>query len=262
MPRISWSDSGTHYYETGIDRGVLYPNGDPGVAWPGLTSVIVDPSGGEPRSYYLDGIKYLNIPAAEEFEATLNAFIYPNEFAQCEGVARVHSGLFATQQPRKPFGLTYRTRVGSELNADFGYKIHIVYNALAAPSQRTFKTIGSSTDVADFSWKLTTKPPVMSGIKQTAHLEIDTRFAAPGAISEVEDILYGTDAFAPRLPSLADLVEVFDAYAILTVTDNGDGTFTVTGPDDAITMLDPDTFQIDWPSVVYIDAETYTISSL
>lgn len=261
MPRLTWGASGERYYETGIDRGVLYPNGDPGVAWNGLTSVVEHPSGGSQRAYYLDGMKYLNLSEPEEFEATINAFTYPAEFGPCDGTSRVHSGMFATQQPRKTFGLSYRTKVGNELNEDLGYKIHIVYNALAAPSQRSYQTLGKSS-ATDFSWDITTKPAMMSGYKQTAHLELDTRLANPGAISEIEDILYGTEAYAPRLPTLAELIVVFDAYAILSVTDNGDGSFTVTGPDSAIVMLDSTTFEITWPSAVYIDSESYNISSL
>lgn len=262
MPRLMWNDSGQRLYEVGIDRGVLYPNGQDGVAWNGLTSVVVHPSGGAPRAYYMDGVKYLNIASAEEYIATINAFTYPDEFAECDGITRVHSGLFATQQARNSFGFSFRTKIGTDLDSDYGYKIHIVYNALATPSERSYNTIGDSLDTVDFSWDITTLPPEMTGYKRTAHLEIDTRSSNPSAVVDVENILYGTEENAPRLPTLAELIAVFDLYAILSVTDNGDGTFTVDGPDDAITMLDASTFQITWPSAVPIDADTFTISSL
>lgn len=262
MSRITWDDPGKRFYEVGIDRGVLYPPGGDGVPWNGLTSVKIRPVGGDQKGYYLDGMKYLNVSAPEEFAATITAFTYPDEFAVCDGTVRVHSGLYVTQQQRKAFGFSYRTRVGNDLDSNYGYKIHIVYNALAAPSDKDFQSIGSSADPSDFSWDITTKPAVMTGVKRSAHIEIDTRLANPSAIADVEDVLYGTEAQAASLPTLAQLVEIFDTYAILSVTDNGDGTFTVNGPDEAITMLDADTFEITWPSAVPIDADTYTLSSL
>ncbi len=262
MPRITWDDPSRRLYEIGIDRGVLYPPNSNGVPWNGLTSVKVNPSGGTQQGYYLDGVKYLNVATPEEFEGTITAFTYPDEFAVCDGTARVHSGMFVTQQQRKSFGFSYRTRVGNDLDSNYGYKIHIVYNALAAPSDKSFDTLGGSVDPIDFSWNITTKPAVMSGVKPGAHVEIDTRSANPAAISDVEDILYGTEAQAAILPTLAQLMEIFETYAVLSVTDNGDGTFTVNGPDDAITMLDASTFQITWDSAIPIDADTYSLSSL
>jgi hypothetical protein len=262
VSRITWDDLGKRFYEVGIDRGVLYPPSGDGVPWNGLTSVRVHPSGGDQKGYYLDGIKYLNVPSPEEYEATITAFTYPDEFGVCDGTTRVHSGLFVTQQQRKPFGFSYRTRIGNELDSNYGYKIHIVYNALAAPSNKDFSTLGGSVSLADFSWDITTKPAAMTGVKRSAHIEIDTRSANPAAISDVEDILYGTEAQAASLPTLAQLVDIFEAYAILSVIDNGDGTFTVTGPDDAITFPTADTFEITWPSAVPIDADTFTLSSL
>lgn len=262
MPRLKWNNPGDNVYETGIDRGVLYvPNSD-GVPWNGLKAVVERPSGGSARAYYFDGVKYANISSAEEFEATIGAFTYPDEFMLCDGTARVHSGLYATQQPRKSFGLSYRTKIGNDLTDQYGYKIHLIYNALAAPSERNSNTLGGSVETTDFSWDITTRPPAMTGYRRTAHLIVDTRSSNPQAVSDVEDILYGTEEDPPRLPTLAELITVFDAYAILSVTDNGDGTFTVDGPDEAITMLSADVFEITWPSAVPIDAETYNISSL
>ncbi len=262
MPRLIWNSVGTRFYETGVDRGVLYVEGLPGVAWTGLTSVVEHPTGGSQSAFYIDGVKYLNIPSAEEFEATINAFTYPDEFGQCDGTNRIHSGLFITQQRRKSFGLSYRSKIGTDLNGEFGYKIHIVYNALAAPSDRTNKTLDDSTDPADFSWNITTRPPSTLGYKRTAHIIVDSRLTNPATMAAIEDILYGSESELPRVPSLTELFDVFEANAILSVTDNGDGSFTVSGPDEAILMLDSTTFQITWPSAVFIDAESYTITSL
>lgn len=263
MPRISWNANGTRFYETGIDRGVLYVDGLAGVPWTGLTSVVENATGGDAREFYIDGVKYLNLSSAEEFAATINAFTYPAEFSVCDGTARVHSGLFVTQQPRKSFNMSYRSKIGNDsVGTDFGYKIHIVYNALAGPSQKTYKTLDDSADPSDFSWNITTRPPAMVGYRRTAHLEIDSRYTNPGALSAIEDVLYGTDSDAARVPTLAELVDIYDSHSLLSVIDNDDGTYTVTGPDEMVSMIDAVTYQVTSDSAMYIDADTYTLSSL
>lgn len=210
MPRLNWDVAGTRYYETGIDRGVLYVPTLNGVAWSGLTSVEESPAGGDPKPYYLDGIKYLNLSAAEEYEATINAFYSPAEFAWCDGIAPVANGLSATQQPRQSFDLCYRTILGNDLEGlDFAYKIHLVYNALAQPTQRGNKTIGDSAEPTEFSWQITTKPPPMTGYKPTAHLVIESLTSDPDILSSVEDIIYGSDTTWPRMPSQSELVDIF-----------------------------------------------------
>lgn len=261
MSRITWNAPGTRFYEVGVDRGVLYVEGSPGVPWNGLTAVNENTSGGEARPFYLDGVKYLNLSSVEEFEATISAFTYPDEFFQCEGMVQPRSGLFLTHQRRKSFGLTYRTKIGNDQSDDFGYKIHIVYNALAAPSQRSNSTISESVDPTDFTWNITTKAPSNPGYKRTAHVVIDSRHTDPMILGLVEDILYGTEDDLPRLPTISELVDVFDTISSLTVVDNGDGTWTATAPYDVIRMLDSDTFQITSPTANFIDDDTYTISS-
>lgn len=262
MSRLTWDSTGERFYETGVDRGVLYIDDDPGIAWMGLSSIVENPSGGIPQPFYLDGVKYLNVPAPEEFEATLSAFTYPEEFAQCEGTAQVRSGLFVAQQTRKPFGLSYRTKVGNDLaGSDYAYKLHLVYNALAAPAQRTYNTLSDSIDPLDFNWSITTSPRNVSGYSPTAHIVIDTRYANADMISAIEDIIYGTDFNSARIPTPDELAQVFDDNATFSVTDNGDGTFAVVGPVDIVQMLDLDTFQITWPTAVFIDEDSYTLSS-
>ena len=262
MGTLVWDQQGTRLYERGVDKGVLYPRIGDGVAWSGITSVEINPSGGSAKPYYIDGQKYQNLPGYEEFVAVLKAYTYPDEFAECDGTGRVHSGLFATQQPRKPFGLSYRTMIGTDNKPEYGYKIHLVYNAMAEPTNRAYNTLGDSNDPLEFSWQISALPPATPGFRPTAHLIIDTRSSNPSAVADVEAMLYGTVEDAPRLPTIAELITVFDAYAILAVTDNGDGTFTVDGPDDAISMLDASTFQITWPSAIPIDDDTWQISSL
>lgn len=208
--RLNWGAVGERFYETGVDRGVLYVGNAAGVPWTGLISVSENPTGGGAKPYYFDGIKYLNIAEAEEFEATVEAFYSPPEFGPCDGVSSVQNGLFATQQPRKPFGMSYRTKLGNDTNgADHAYKIHLVYNALAAPSQRSNATISDSTEPSNFSWQLTTLPPALTGHKPSAHLIIDSRLTDSLTLIAVEDILYGSESDGSRLPSPNELVALF-----------------------------------------------------
>lgn len=261
MAKIKWDSPGSRVFETGVDHGVLYLDGQPGVPWSGLRSVEMSPSGGGSKSYYLDGNKYLIASSSEEFGATINAFTYPSEFGQCDGSSSPRPGLVLTQQRRKSFGFSYRTKVGNELNGDLGYKIHLVYNALAEPSNRNYSSTGEDIDPTEFSWVITTRPPVIPGYKRTSHIEIDSRTTDSQVLGLVEDTLYGTDEDLPRLPSFAELIEMYDAFFVYVVTDNGDGTFTISGPDDAIIPLGDIYLQFDWPTVIPVDADTYTISS-
>lgn len=210
MTRLTWDAQGARYFETGIDRGVLYPSSGNGVAWPGLIAISESPSGGEPRPYYMDGIKYLNISAAEEFVANIEAFYAPAEFAECDGSVQIQNGLFVTQQPRKAFGLSYRTKIGNDIDgSEHGYKIHLVYNALAAPASRDYVTNGDSIEPTAFSWDIETLPLSLTGYKPTAHLIVDSRTTDPVLLTQVEDLLYGTESNVPTLPTPNDLVVMF-----------------------------------------------------
>lgn len=260
MSRLTWGDPGQRVYEAGVDRGVLYVGTQPGVSWNGLISVTEHANGGGSKAYYYDGVKYLNTALPEEFDATIVAITYPNEFAQCDGTSQPRPGLYLTQQSRSSFGLSYRTKIGSDQQSDAGYKIHIVYNALAAPSDRVHASLSNTTDPLNFTWNLTTRAPEIPGFKPTAHVVIDSRKTDPRILSTLEDILYGTDAVPARIPALDEIVAVYDA-PVLVVVDNGDGTFTVTGPDSAVSMIDDSIFQITWPTAVFIDDYTYTVSS-
>lgn len=260
MSRLTWGDPGTRFYEAGVDRGVLYLNGIPGVPWSGLTSVSENPTGGAAKPFYIDGVKYSNTSSPEEFEATLTAFTYPDEFSVCDGTAQVRSGMFLAQQRRKPFGLSYRTMIGSDVSDEHAYKLHLVYNALAAPSVHNHKTIVELISPDDFSWKITTLPPATTGYQRSSHIMFDSRIIDPLLLSSIEDILYGNDSTASRLPSLAELTDLVDTGAAITVVDNGDGTFTITAPMFALQMLDQDTFQLSSPNAVIVDDNTYTLS--
>lgn len=267
MPQIQWNNYGERYFEAGIDRGVLYVTGKDGVAWNGLISVEEKASGGESTPYYLEGVKYAERSAREEFEASIEAYTYPEEFLECDGSEFIAQGLYATQQERKPFGFSYRTRIGNDHDGiEHGYKIHLVYNALAKPSDRSYGSLGDSMDPTTFSWDITTKPVAIPGISFGAHLVINSTTAWPWAIKAVEDVLYGTEDTPAYLPDPQEVLDLFVENAFLKIVDNGDGTWTATTPDDdltgVLTMTDETTFQINWPSAVMIDEDSYTISSL
>lgn len=265
MTRLSWDALGERYYESGVDRGVLYVD-DVGYLWNGLVSVSEAPSGGDAQSYYLDGIKYLSLASAEEYEATINAFSAPQEFTVCDGTKSLYQGLFVTQQKRQPFGFSYRTLIGSDLNQDLGYQIHLVYNALAAPANRSRNTLAESPELTTLSWFISAVPPLLSGeaFKPSAHFVIDSRFTPGEILAQLEDILYGSESADSRFPPQEEVLSLFEVNATVRVTDNGDGTFTVEGPDTVIT--DDGTgdgqFSITYSTAVFIDADSYTISSL
>jgi len=260
MTRLEWGTPGSREFETGIDHGVLYLAGQPGVPWIGLTSVELAPDGGGTKSYYLDGEKILLASAREEFAATINAFTYPPQFAECDGSRSIRNGLSLRQQRRKQFGFSWRTMVGTDLNPDAGYKIHLVYNALAEPSGRSHETATDNVDPTSFSWTVKAKPPVVPGYQRTSHFEIDSRTTDPSVLQLVEEALYGTEEEIPYLPTFEQLLAMYDAFFVFVVTDNGDGTATISGPDDAITQLDDVLLQFNWPTVVEVDPNTYTIS--
>lgn len=210
MARLNWDIVGGRFFETGVDQGVLYVGINPGVAWTGLISVAESPTGGEAKPFYMDGIKYLNLSSAEEFAATITAFSSPPEFGPCDGTVAIQNGLYVTQQPRKPFGISYRTKLGNDVDgSDHAYKIHLVYNALASPADRTNNTTTDSPDPANLSWAITTLPPAITGYKPTSHFVIDSRYAEASILSDLEDILYGNSSMSARLPTVAELIGLF-----------------------------------------------------
>jgi hypothetical protein len=247
MTRILWDQLGERRYETGVDRGVLYlqNNGqyDEGYPWSGLTTVTESPSGAESNKQYADNIVYLNLISAEEFGGTIEAFTYPEQFEQCDGTASPVVGITIGQQGRRSFGFAYRTRVGNDVEAsDFGYKLHLVYNATASPSERAYGTINDSPEALTFSWELTTIPVEVGEIdgveyKPTAIMTIDSTKVSAANLKALEDVLYGTSGADPRLPMPAEVVSMFDGALIevdLTTTAKqpayNDSTFVVTLP--------------------------------
>ena len=206
MSKIVWDKVGEHIYETGISKGVLYlmgSNGEytKGVAWNGLTSVTESPSGAESTALYADDIKYLNLVSAEEFGATIEAYTYPDEFAECDGSASLVPGLTIGQQTRKTFGLCYRTTLGNDvLGNGYGYKLHIIYGCTAAPSEKAYSTINDSPEAITFSWEVNTTPVNVTGHKPTALITIDSTKVDASKLASLEAVLYGSDDADAELP--------------------------------------------------------------
>ena len=208
MSRLVWDKTGERLYETGVKNGVLYIPASgvysKGVAWNGLTAVTESPSGAEATALYADDIKYLSLMSTEEFGATIEAYTYPDEFAECDGSVDIAEGVTIGQQTRKTFGLCYKTTIGNDVDGNgHGYKLHIIYGALASPSEKAYATINDSPDAITFSWEITTTPVNVTGAKPTASLVIDSTKADPTKLAALEDILYGKDGDGgaePRLP--------------------------------------------------------------
>lgn len=222
MAALTWDQAGARVYETGVDHGVLYLPDEKGVyssgfAWNGLVSVSETPSGAEPSPQYADNIKYLNLISAEEFGATIEAFTYPDEFAQCDGTASPAVGVYIGQQARKTFGLSYRTLVGNDLEGtSFGYKLHLIYGALAAPTEKAYNTVNDSPEAITFSWEISTTPIEVPGFKPTASLTVDSTKVPPAAMKKLEDALYGagtTTSTGPKLPTPAEVLSLIGSTA-------------------------------------------------
>ena len=213
--KIVWDKTGEHFYESGTRNGVLYPqdasgNYAKGVPWNGLTAVTESPSGAEETALYADDRKYLSLYSAEEFGCTIEAYTYPDEWAECDGSAELDEGIYAAQQPRKGFGFSYRTVLGNDLVGEsYGYKLHLVYGCKASPSEKSYATINDSPDAVTFSWEVKTTPiEVPSLEKPTAILTIDSTKANENVLKAIEDILYGSETQEPTLPLPSKVLEI------------------------------------------------------
>lgn len=215
MTALVWDEVGKRTYETGVDHGVLYiPNNqgayNAGVAWNGLTSVSESPSGAEPNAQYADNVKYLNLFSAEEFGATIEAFTYPDEFAQFDGLGVPSAGVVIGQQSRKSFGLSYRTKLGNDIDGDdYGYKIHLIYGGFASPSEKAYNTINDSPEAITFSWAISTTPVAVPGMKPTSLIVIDSTKVNAATLAALEQILYGAVGVDPAMPLPGTIVTMF-----------------------------------------------------
>ena len=221
MSKIVWDKTGEHLYETGVDHGVFYPYDSThnsytgGVAWNGLTAVNEQPSGAEPSPIYADNIKYLNLMSAEEYAATIEAYTAPDEFLACDGFAELADGVTIGQQPRALFGLSFRSLVGNDtVGTKHGYKITCIYNCLASPSERSHSTVNESPEAQQLSWSISTTPAPVTDKSPTAVVVIDSTKTDAAQLAELEDVLYGTNSAAPRLPFPDEIAEIVGAIAV------------------------------------------------
>lgn len=214
MSKLVWDKTGERLYETGVKQGVLYPQATDGkypkgVAWNGLTTVTESPSGAEATPLYADDIKYLNLISTEELGGTIEAYTYPDEFAECDGSAAIATGVYIGQQPRKTFGLSYRTTLGNDVDSNaHGYKLHLVYGALAAPSEKAYATINDSPEAITFSWEFSTTPVNVDGFKPTANIVIDSTKVKAENLANLEKILYGDTDTEARLPLPDEVAQI------------------------------------------------------
>ena len=214
MSKLVWDKTGERLYETGVKQGVLYPQAaggtyPKGVAWNGLTNITESPSGAEATALYADDIKYLNLVSAEEFGGTIEAYTYPDEFAECDGSAALTEGVFIGQQDRKTFGLCYRTTLGNDIDSNgHGYKLHLIYGALAAPSEKAYATINDSPEAITFSWEFKTTPVNVTGHKPTASLTLDSTKVSETKMAALEKVLYGDGETEARLPLPDEVVQI------------------------------------------------------
>ena len=217
MTKLVWDQSGDRLFETGVSNGVLYVRNSEGeyplgVPWNGLTAVTESPSGAEATPLYADNIKYLSLMSNEEFGATIEAYTYPDEFAECDGSAELGAGVMIGQQTRKYFGLVYKTVIGNDTDGNaYGYKLHIIYGAQAAPSEKAYATINDSPEAITFSWELTTTPIEVTGFKPTASLVIDSTKIDAASLASIEALLFGTESTEASLPTPDEILALLPA---------------------------------------------------
>lgn len=221
MSKLVWDAQGARFYETGVNKGVLYPfsNGAyrAGVAWNGLTQVSENPSGAEATPLYADNIKYLNLQSAEEFGATVEAYTYPDAFAACNGELDLGTGVQVGQQKRSQFALCYQTKIGNDQDSEAGYKIHIVYGCLAAPSEKAYATVNDSPEAITFSWEISTTPVEVTGFKPTATVVIDSTKVDPDKLTQIENALYGTNSTEPQLLLPNDITAILNGKVVSSI---------------------------------------------
>lgn len=261
--KLVWDQTGERFYQSGVDHGVLYLHDGRVAVWNGIVDVE-ESSTTEVKASYLDGVKYLEAVIPGDFEGKLKAITYPEEFDSVQGQVEVSPGLTYYDQPSKSFNLSYRTKIGSDLDVDHGYVIHILYNVLANSEAIARTTFKDSAEPIEFSWSLSGTPPGggFHGTRPTVHVSIDSNDTPPDILALIENTLYGNSLSDASLPSLSELAEYFGYLGALIIIDHGDGSWSaVDESDNYITMLDSTTFEINDADTTAIDPDTYTISS-
>lgn len=261
MTELVWDQIGERFFETGVERGVLYLPDNVVIPWNGLVS-IEETITRESQSYYLDGVKYLEHQVLGEFAGKLKAFTYPDEMDEVTGIVEFATGAFLHDQKPKSFALSYRTLIGNDVDGtDHGYRIHVIYNLLAIPDAAIFESLSNAVKATEFSWTLTATPENVPGYRPTAHISFKSTDIDPDVLSTIEALLYGSEVANPLLPSLAEFVALIETDTTISIVDHGDGTWSAIGPEENISMLDPTTFQIVGADATYLDPDTYEIST-
>lgn len=216
MAKLIWDEDGTRQYETGTSKVVLFKKNNTGkygkgVAWNGVTAITESPSGAEETALYADNIKYASLRSREELGYTIEAYRYPDEFAECDGTAQLGEGVYLGQQKRVAFGIAYRTELGNDLDSEAGYKLHIYYNGIASPSEKSYATINDSPDAISFSWEVTTTPENVEGYNASSRIEIDSTKVDKAKLATLEAKLYGSENEESSLPSISEIITMFAA---------------------------------------------------
>ena len=262
MPVLQWDAAGDRIYESGLDHGVLYLEDGSAVPWNGLTAVT-ESFDKTTSPIYFDGSKVNDLVTLGDFQASLKAITYPDEFLRFEGIGNALEGVQFSDQKPKTFALSYRTQIGSDVEASGeGYKIHVLYNVTAIPSNKDYASFSSDPTLTEFEWTITAVPEEVPGFRPTAHIIFDSRYIDPDLLADIELLLYGGVTANAALPAFADLIELLFGFYRVEIVDNKDGTWTAnTIFEGYISMLSEEEFQIDNVDATYLDADTYEISS-
>lgn len=261
MATLTWDDVSKRYFEAGVSKGVFYDQDGNGVPWNGLTAVDVT-TPAEVNPIYFDGLKFNDFVTFGNFTGSMKAFTYPDEFLPYEGIFQDQQGFYVTDQPTGRFGLSYQSKIGNDLDQDLGYKIHILYNLTAIPSQRSFATLTDATEPVAFEWNISAIPEYIENFRPTAHIIFDSREMDPWLLADIEGIIYGEEDNDAHLPSLKSLSTFIRKWDRLIITDNNDGTWTADSKiDGQIIMTDEVTFEITADTSEYLDSDTYNIWS-
>lgn len=261
MTRLVWDAIGTRFYENGLDRGVLYIPDGPAVPWNGLTS-ITEKFDQERSPIHFDGMKINDLVALGDFAATMKAITYPDQFIELEGMAEANRGMLLGNQSPKIFNLSYRTMLGNDINEDAGYKIHILYNVIAIPSERDYSTRTDSFSFVEFEWDITAVPEEVVGFRPTAHIIINSKDFDAVLLQLLENLIYGSNSTTPNLPSMSDLMTYLNDWFRVRIIDNDDGTWSAySSQPGVITFPATGEFQIENVSGAYVDADMYQITN-
>lgn len=259
MTKLTWDSTGSRFYETGVSKAIFFDANGVAVPWNGLTSVTENNSSMSETVSFVDGYRYLNKVTLDSYSGTINAFTYPDEFASYVG----YSEYGETHQKPKLFNLSYQTRIGNDISGiDHGYKIHIIYNAIAIETTNEYVSYGSSITPTEFSWNINTVPVNIQDLRPSSHIIIDSTKTNSETMAIIEDILYGNDVENSRLPDINELITIFNENSYFRIIDHGDGSFTATGLDEYVSVIDNDTFELSASSVYLLSSDTFRASSL